>query len=483
MALLKRLYGAAPVWVQNIMVSAYGLRRERARHGGDFQQHVAFLLESQSWTAEQHQTYQLQRLRELVEHSCAHVPYYRSEYGRLGITAADLRTLEDLKHLPLLEKDVLRTRLAECVADCWPRRALLESHTSGSTGTPLTYFSTVADFRERMAFLERQRSWAQVNHRSRCATFTGQLIVSAQQKHGAWWRYNRPGRQLLFSSYYMSPENLPAYAARLADFKPEIIEGYPSAIYIMARWLEANGGHQVIRPRAVLSTAETLHDYQRHTIEAAFGAHVYNYYGSSECAPLITECEQGSLHVNPESGIFEFLRPDGSEADPGESAEMVVTSFATHAMPLIRYRIRDAALVGPHTACPCGRQMPQVAAVLGRLDDMLFTPDRGWVGRLSQAVKVFPGSIREAQIVQTSLDEVLINLVPDPTRFEMSQTEPLIKDLRARLGNVIHIRIQIVDHIPRGPNGKFKYVVNALPPDDKARLGLPRTATPAGGTG
>lgn len=277
---------------------------------------------------------------------------------------------------------------------------------------------------------------------------------------------------MVVSSYHLTPENIPRIVDRMARFRPKFLEGYPSALYVVARWMEENGHPTTLQPQTILTTAETLHDYQRHTIEKVFCVHVHNYYGSSESAPLITECEEGSLHINPESGIFEFLRPDASDATPGEPAEMIVTSFATRAMPLIRYRIRDAAILDTDELCACGRHMPRVKSIIGRMDDMLYTRDRGWVGRLSQAVKVFPGSIREAQIIQYDIDSIIIRLVPDPELFEESHLEPLYEDLRNRLGNVVKLQIEYVSQIERGPNNKFKYVICALPAEEKQRLQL-----------
>ncbi|MCO5186741.1 MAG: hypothetical protein M9928_03435 [Anaerolineae bacterium] len=465
---LKKLYDHGPVWLQNIMVSGYGWQRHHLRYGGEWRKWVDFFMESQYWSAEQFEAYQLQRLQQLVRHSMKHVPYYRDTYGALGIVPEEIT---DIKQLPFLEKDTLRTQLERCTAQCWPRNKLLEFHTSGSTGTPLTYFMEREDFRERMAQLERQRRWAGVREGDRVVSFGGSLIVPEKDKTGPTWRHNWFGHQLVVSSYHLSPQNLPGIVDKMAHFRPKIIEGYPSALYVVARWLEQHGKPESLQPIAILATAETLHDYQRQTIQDVFGTRVYNYYGSSEAAPLITEHPDGFLYVNPESGIFEFLLENGTDAAPGETAEMVVTSFQTRAMPLIRYRIRDAAIPDyPPSPDLSTLQMPRVRTIIGRMDDMIYTSDRGWIGRLSQAVKVFPGSIREAQIVQYHVDEIVIRLVPDPDLFDESQLELLFADLRKRIGTAAEIRIEYVNSIERGPNNKFKYVVNALPDDEKSAL-------------
>lgn len=460
----KRLYDLSPIWLQNLLVSAYGLRRQWQRHGGDYAKHLAFYLHSQWWTESQFQDFQLARLRELVAFAMAYVPYFREEYGKQGVRS---EYLESIKGLPILEKEVFRTQLDRCVAECWSRNQLFRFHTSGSTGTPLTYFIHPHDFRERMALMHRQWRWAGVKEGDRSATLTGNLIVPGNPAKPPFWRHNWAGHQLLLSSYHMADSNLPSYAAKLHEFQPEVIEGYPSAIYMLARWLESHGQEGLIKPRAVIVTAENLHSWQRIVIERVFGAKVYNYYSSSEGAPFITECEAGSLHLNPDAGLFEFLRPDGSDAEAGEEAQLVVTAFCSRAMPLLRYRIRDLAVREAPGVCSCGRYMPRVRALTGRLDDMVYTRDRGWVGRLGHAIKAFPQSIREAQIVQETIDSIVVKIVPDPARFDSAHLGLLYQDLRSRLGDTVEIRVCQVDEIPKSARGKFRYVVCQLPVPDR----------------
>jgi phenylacetate-CoA ligase len=249
------------------------------------------------------------------------------------------------------------------------------------------------------------------------------------------------------------------------------LEGYPSALDTLASLLES-AGRKISGLSAVFATAETLHDHQRARIERVFGCKVFNYYGSSEGAPMITECRHGGLHMNTDCGVFECLRPDGSEAGPNEEAELVVTNFGSRAHPLIRYRVRDAVITSDGAPCPCGCAFPRVAAILGRLDDMVWTAERGWAGRLSQCITtVFsPGSVREAQLVQESPELLRVRLVREPGLFQPSQIQALEADLRGRLGERIRLVYEYPEAIEKGANNKFKFVVNNLPAETKERL-------------
>jgi phenylacetate-CoA ligase len=401
-------------------------------------------------------------LRALVAHAQSTTPWFAEAYR--GIDAAHIRSVREL---PLLDKDVYRLHGDACRSTDFPNGSTIVSRTSGSTGTPLVYHTSLDDFRERMAFLERIYQWAGVSHRDRKVTVTGNLIVPRGQSRSPFWRHNLPGRQLLLSSYHLLPEHGAAIATTLTTHRPSFIEGYPSALDTLAEILE-RGKHRSPTIRAIFATAETLHAHQRERIERVFGCKVFNYYGSSEGAPMITECRHGGLHMNTDCGVFECLRPDGSSAGPNEEAELVVTNFGSRAHPLIRYRVRDAVVTSDGAPCACGCAFPRVTAILGRLDDTIWTRDRGWVGRLSQSIKVFPGSVREAQLVQDDPDTLRVRLVREPALFHASQLVAFEADIRERIGERIRLAYEYPESIEKGANNKFKFVVSHLTPGARA---------------
>jgi phenylacetate-CoA ligase len=243
-------------------------------------------------------------------------------------------------------------------------------------------------------------------------------------------------------------------------FRPEIVDGYPSAVHIFAEHVLRTGDER-LRPRAAMLTAETVLSRQRETIEKAFACKVYNQYSSQEGAPYISECRDGSLHVHPDSGICEILDERGAPAPPGEAGNLVVTSFMTSVTPLLRFSTEDVAVpAAPGTRCPCGSSFPVVEAVVGRVDDILHTPDRGFVGRLDPVFKKLPNSVVEAQIVQTAPDRIVARLVPDRSRYVRHHADLLLEEMRKRLGRVVQIEVEEVDHLPRGARGKLRPVVN-----------------------
>jgi phenylacetate-CoA ligase len=129
-------------------------------------------------------------------------------------------------------------------------------------------------------------------------------------------------------------------------------------------------------------------------------------------------------------------------------------------MPLIRYDVGDrVALAPPGEKCPCGRTLPILLSVEGRSDDVILTPDGRRIGRLDP---VFKGNLpmREAQIIQESLDLIRVLVVP-AREFTVRHEQELIAAVRERVGN-IKVRVERVDGIPRTANGKFRAVISKV---------------------
>jgi phenylacetate-CoA ligase len=215
---------------------------------------------------------------------------------------------------------------------------------------------------------------------------------------------------------------------------------------------------------AALTSAETLLHHQRRTIEETFATHVFDQYGQAEMQSFWYECEAGRMHAHPLAGITEILRTDGTAAAPGEMGEVVLTGLLNYAMPLISYRVGDTARFSAES-CPCGRGMPVIEEIGGRLDDFVYTRERGALGRLDPVLKGVH-NIVESQIEQESLDLLRIRFVPAP-HFTSEDLQVLETNLRARVGRGIHLEFECTNRIPRSANGKFRFVISHLDRTDR----------------
>lgn len=465
MAIVDKIYARLPIPFQHVAASTQGLKFRLVRSNDRLvRERLEFLKRSEYWSAEQHAEYQSAQLRETIRHAFENVPHYRELRVRLGIGVEDVKDLDDIRKLPILEKTDVRGNEKRFVDDRRKYRRINILFTSGTTGTPLKIHSTPEDFASRWGHVARLRTWAGLPDpiHPRRAQFTGRNIVPTRQapdKH-VYWRHNWADNALLMSTTHISPLTAPYYAEALRRFAPDLIDGYPSAVSMIARIAMAQG-LSLPRPKAIITSAETLLDEDRAVMEEAFGCQVYDQYAASEPSCFWSTCEAGSMHIHPEYGISEVVDENGMPVQPGEEGDVVVTSFLTPVFPLIRYRLGDrAVLASPDMRCACGREMPIVSRVVGRKDDILYVPERGYVGRLDP---VFKGTmpIIEAQIIQEELERVVVKLVPAPG-WNDAQQRALMDNLRAKLGTRVRIEIETVGEIPRGANGKFKAVVSKV---------------------
>ena len=334
----------------------------------------------------------------------------------------------------------------EFLSEAFRGHALLALHTSGTTGTPLTVQVSPDDHQIEMAFRWRHKAWGGVPFLSKGAYVSGHAVVPAAQQEPPFWRHDPIEQRLFCSSYHLTDRNVPLYLDALADYAPAFLHGYPSSLAVLARVM-MQCGRKDVRPKAVFTASETLLDFQCMDIEQAFGTKVYNWYGNTELTCNIVECAAGSLHYRTDYGLLEIL-PDGS---------MIATGLNNPAMPLIRYRIGDVAWFQEGT-CPCGCAFPLIERVEGRIEDYVRTPDGRLVGRLDHLFKD-AAHVREAQLEQQRLDELIIRIVK-ADGFTEKEEHIIRHEARQRLGDTIGIRFEYVAEISRTANGKFRFVVS-----------------------
>jgi phenylacetate-CoA ligase len=285
-------------------------------------------------------------------------------------------------------------------------------------------------------------------------TFGGQLIVPFNRAGAPFWRYNLFNRQTLFSVHHMTPANLVHYVAEIHRTRATYVWGYPSSLNLVARSMLESG--RAVAPgkfNAIFTSSESLLAFQRDAIAEAFGAPVLDRYGTSEFSVSMTECATGNLHVDMEYCIVEVEVEE--ETKEYERGGLIVTGLSNDATPFLRYRIGD---VGTRlkAACSCGRPGDVFRDVDGRNEDYVVTPDGRLVGRLDHIFKE-QSAILEAQILQDTPRAIVVKIVPAPG-YSHSDEENLIREIRLRLGNEIHIDIHPVAKIPRERNGKFRAV-------------------------
>jgi phenylacetate-CoA ligase len=266
------------------------------------------------------------------------------------------------------------------------------------------------------------------------------------------------------SSFHISPETARSYVDALNSHRPALFTGYAGAFYNLAKVCLAESLALEYRPKAIVLVGERVTPEMAKTISSAFGARVWEEYGCVENCLLATQCEAGGLHVSSDVGIVEILDEDDRPVGPGVEGRVVCTSLLNGVQPLVRYELGDVA-VWRKDKCPCGRdQFPLIGEVVGRIGDGLVTPDGRFVDKVHT---IFTGveHIHRGQIVQESLDKIVLNVVPAPGFSEVDRLT-LVRRIAERIG-AVQIELRLIPEIPTTRAGKFKMVISHLP--DKVR--------------
>jgi len=247
----------------------------------------------------------------------------------------------------------------------------------------------------------------------------------------------------------------------LKKYEPDIIEGYPSSLQILA---QAYKNHDYLDARMLFTLAESLDRKSRKFISSIFDAELFDYYGSAEFSLMAWECrEHTCYHINTECVLIEFLRNDEPVED-GERGEITCTSLINYAMPLIRYRQGDIG-IPTHQKCSCGATLPQMEVVEGRADDFLTALD----GRIIPPTVFFPypfkdfRGIKQFKIIQEKRDKLKFQLVTEHGFWQIEALESARSAIKQLFGEAMHVEFEFKNEIPREASGKLRKIISCIP--------------------
>jgi len=415
-----------------------------------------FLRQSQYWPEDRRQKYVLENLRRTLIRAYEGTAFYREQFKAAGFNPhTDFRSAEDLARLPLLAKADVRKNVDDIVDRRFEKGSVL-THTSGSTGEPLPmrlneYFMAFDN-----ACLFRHWSWTGYTFGARMAALRTYVPTQASEP---LWRYEKLKNTMYFSAYHLSPANCGEYVDRLLKFRPKFIKAYPSSITVFAEFAYPYRD-QFDFLQGIFTASETLLPTERDRVERTFGKKLFNWYGMTEPAVIITECEQhNGMHINWEYGYPEFLPSE--DLAPNEF-RLVTTSFHNPVMPFIRYDTGDIVrLYETPQTCSCGRNMPLVHSIVGRKDECILMADgrRLPSANFYSVFRAHPEVVK-FQIVQYGRSEIVVNLL---LRQDVSDVQGLLRLLReelyARFGRNIELDLEVTDHFLTNSDGKTLVVV------------------------
>ena len=452
----KRFYLGLPTLCQNFICSLYGLQLIRRRYNKAYEALEREVFERERWVPELIEAFTQRRCQAIVKHAASTVPYYRRLFSELRINPQDIRGPDDLKALPILNKQSVQEHLADFHSDLKYQMRYRMIHTSGTTGTGLIFPMTLEAEQEQWAVWWRYRAHFGLDRTLWYAHFHGKSIVPFERSKPPFWRINLPGRQILFSAYHMSEHNLRYYVDELNRQQPPWIQGYPSLLSLLASFMSDKALKLNYKPKVITVGSENLLPHQKLVIEKTFGTSCRQHYGMAEGVTNFSECPEGNLHVDEDFAHVEFLPLNST------LYRVIGTNYTNYAFPLIRYDIGDVVqLEDPEKRCPCGRMGRLVKSIDGRKEDYIVIPDGRYIGRLDYIFKDMV-NIRECQIFQDAVKRVVLRVVRGKEYTEKDEKQ-LLYNARMRLGNRIVIDIDYVETIKRTSQGKLRFVISKIP--------------------
>jgi phenylacetate-CoA ligase len=376
----------------------------------------------------------------------------RSPYGRRVAGGSELSSW------PLLEKAALRAGPEAFRAPGWC--VSVRGSTGGTTGVPLRLVRSLQSVVVEQAALDAlvERLGVQPG-RERMAVLRADSIKDPADRAPPYWIFTHGGRRMVLSPHHLCADTVAEYARAIAEFRPDLLWVYPTAVESLCRLLLAAGLRLEV-PR-VHASSEVLGPQAWKLARLALGAPaIADYYGQAERVAFAAAFEPGVYRFLPGYAAVELLpfAPDGD----GTLYEIVGTSLWNLAMPLVRYRtgdlVRLPAAWGAAEREEVAMGTRPFGGVLGRSGEFLLTPE----GARITGINHFPREVRHVhriQVIQERLDEVRL-LVLAEAGYAPHDAQRLLANVRAKLPPSMRVSVELCERLEQTALGKTPFVIH-----------------------
>ena len=351
------------------------------------------------------------RLKEMIAYCWAHNVFYRKRMEEVGLTPQRIQSPEDFRRMPLLSKEEIRQNTSSMISRGYDKASLLQFKTGGSTGKALEVYLTEDCSERRNACARRHDRWSGWEVGEPIGATWGNPKLPTKIKEKARDALLQPF--IYLDTMSVSDASVKAFARNWEKAKPSLLFGHAHSLYLLALHVR-DLAIKTINPKGIIATSMMLIPHERQVIESVFGVKVIDRYGCEEVSLIACECEKHEgMHLNIEHLYIEFLDDEGAPVKAGEPGTIVVTDLMNRAMPFVRYKVEDVG-VPTDRKCSCGRGLPLMAYVTGRMADFLVRRDGSKVAGVSlieNTLTLVPG-VNQMQIIQHALDELEIKIVP-----------------------------------------------------------------------
>jgi phenylacetate-CoA ligase len=404
---------------------------------------------------------QKEKLRKLLLHCVENIPAYQS-YKEI-IPRIEKEPMEALSYFPILTKQQVNESQDFFIFPDIDKSSLIANRSGGSTGQPVRFFIDRPTSENSEAARWRALSWWDISIGDKCLMVWGNPLELNNHQKLIYNMKERFLKNIIFvSAYSLNPKSIHNYARTINTAKPKYFYGYASALHLLAQLVIKNNIQIKHRPKVIVSTAETLYDFQREMIEKAFGCRVINEYGARDAGIIAYECGNGKMHISAENMIVEIVDIETKKPlKPGESGLVIITDLNNYSMPRLRYQLGDIATLSD-SICGCGINLPLIENVEGREDDIFVSADGNYVHAVyfCNLARSYP-SIKQFQIIHKTRHDLLLKIIKNDPFIE-SEIMSYIKEIYKVMGR-INIDIEYVDAIKPAASGKIRYSKREFP--------------------
>jgi len=404
------------------------------------------------------------RLRAIARHAWERVPYYREWMRQVGAQPGDFRSADDLRRMPLVDKLALTLDPDQFAAEGYQRRDGLTLWSSGTSGrrrrfrydSGALFQALAAGRRQRMAlghFVGKEAGYRE-------AVFNRQGGAGEQLRRFWEDRMMMPGQVELTRRRFDLALPFEDLLVGVNEFKPEVFRGIGSHLGAFLRWV-AETGRRIEKPKVVTYGADAMPKADRRIIEEHLGIPVVSKYQAVEALHIGFGCEaRQGFHISTDQVAVRVVDSAGRDVGPGERGELILTNLINRAMVVMNYRLGDLVTLAVRP-CPCGRTLPLIQDIDGRLDDLIARPG----GTRLHALSILPGlqaieGVRQVQVIQEELEKFRLRVVW--ARGCEERPGELVRRLTAVLGESIRVAVEPVEMLEQEPSGKVRSVLCEL---------------------
>jgi phenylacetate-CoA ligase len=425
------------------------------------------LEKSQYYSVEAIREIQFRRLKKLIEHAYQNVPFYTKRFDQYNFKPEMLKDTSDLKLIPTLTKKDILENGELLIARNIPKREMHRSSSGGTTGVMTWFYRDNRSLVPKEASQLRFEKWTGWDIGEWMSIIWPAVIDSHPTNWKSKLKNQLAYRKNTLDFAVINTDAINDHLLLMKKTKTTMIRAFPIPMVEVARYVLA---HQPDRfqVKGVITTGEPLYESQRNLIEKAFQCKVYDSYRTREIGAIAQECEEhDGLHINSESVYLETVADQKDQIDNKQNGKLLVTDLFNYASPFIRYEIGDVGSFA-EKSCSCGRGLPLLQDIGGRLVDVLYTTD----GRKIATITVMPNLIQllgitnQVQFEQHSLDRLTIRMSEPRPGSEIIEKQ--CKIAQKLFGENMRISYEFVDNIPLLPSGKYRLVISHV--EDKEKV-------------